>query len=246
MKKKNTIIIVVVAFVVICTVFIMLMLNAGKIDKVMSNLETQTTSDVMNTESTLSTKSTTEKQTSVNKNYSYDDLQKIFLEITPETTLDDFLKILNKYNLSYSSQEPNNFNGAKNFIYKLAYDDEVAKLSHAMTGDHIEISFNKDKNLNYVTYFNANAWYGNDYKNIYQAVLYASGDYGQIQADKMDYELFGYYGEVQNAVNNIGLEIHYNNGNSAKTNLFTFDSAEAVINCIIDNSERYLQESNIN
>lgn len=223
MKKKNTIIIVVVAFVVICTVFIILMLNAGKIDKVMSNLETQTTSDVVNTESTLSTKSTTEKQTSVNKNYSYDDLQKIFLEITPETTLDDFLKIIDNYNIKSMNKEYNTMDGGTEFVYKIAYEDKVAWLSHADTGDYIQVNFNENKELKKAEYFNTNAWYY-DHNDVYTAIL-------ENQSDSIIGGT-GYYGKYSKA--------------ATESNYKEFHSGKSIINYIIDNSEKYLQENNSN
>lgn len=223
MKKKKIIIIVAVVFLVICAVYIALMHNAEKIDKVMSDLDTQTTSDVMNTESTLLVESTTENQTSVNENYSYDDLQKIFLEITPETTLDDFLKIIDNYNIKSMNKEYNTMDGGKEFVYKIAYEDKVAWLSHSDIGDYIQVNFNENKELKKAEYFNTNAWYY-DHNDVYTAIL-------ENQSNSIIGGT-GYYGKCSKT--------------ATESNYKEFHSGKSIINYIIDNSEKYLQENNSN
>ncbi len=223
MKKKNIIIIVVVAFVVICTVFIMLTLNADKIDKIMSNLETQTTSDAVNNENTILTESTSKEQPSIDKSYNYDDLQKIFLEITPKTTLDDFLKIINNYNVISKNKEYNTMDGGKEIVYKVAYEDKVAWLSHADTGDYIQVSFDEEKKLKKVEYFNANARLYDKY-DVYSAILENEND--SIIGDK------GYYGKCFKT--------------STESDYREFNSEKSLINYIIDQSEKQLQENNAN
>lgn len=218
-KKKKIIIVVAVVFAAICILYGVLMLNADKIDKVMSNLETQTTSDVINTENTVSTETTAENQTTIKKDYSYDDLQKIFLEITPETTLDDFLKMIDKYDVEQMHQNYRNMDGNNETVYKIAYESKVAWLSHADTGDYVQVGFNENQELRYAEYFNTNAWLY-DKTLVYSAILENdnTSTIGEI----------GYFGKYSKTATESG----YNK----------FTSGKSVINDIIDNSEKFIQE----
>lgn len=218
-KKKKIIIVVAVVLVAICILYGVLMLNADKIDKVMSNLETQTTSDVINTKNTVSTETTTEKQTSVKKDYYYDDLQKIFLEITPETTLDDFLEVINKYDVEQMHHDYKDMDGSNSSVYKVAYESKVAWLSHADTGDYVQVGFDENQKLRYAEYFNTNAWLY-DSKDVYTAILENdnTSTIGEI----------GYFGKYSKTATESGCK--------------EFTSGESVVNHIIDSSEKFIQE----
>lgn len=223
MKKKRIIIIVVVAIVIICAVYITLMLNEDKIDKVMSNLETTKVTDTVNNENATLTETTSKEQTSVEKNYTYDDLQEIFLKITPKTTLDDFLTIIEEYKIEQMHQEYKTMDGKNEIVYKIAYENKVAWLSHADAGDYLRIGFDENKNLQYAEYFNLNAQLC-DGNNIYTAYL-------ENEADSTIGNI-GYYGKYSVS--------------ATESNYKNFSDGKSVINCIIDNAEKYLQENNAN
>lgn len=177
---------------------------------------------------------------SIKTDYSYDNLQKVFLEITPDTTPNDVMGFAQQYNLSYSE---NIYRGSHSICYKLAYNDEVAKFKYPETGDYIEIDFNTDNSsLQTAEYFNADA-FCYDYNEIYLALLYVSGTHWDFRSEGMDGDYVGYYGQTGSSEKD-GIVIKYTNGNETKTNYYSFDSAKSIINCIIDNAEKYTSLDN--
>lgn len=172
---------------------------------------------------------------SIKTDYTYDNLQKIFLEITPNTTPNDVMAFAKQYNLSYSEEY---YRGSHSICYKLAYNDEVAKFKYPETGDYIEIDFNTDNNsLQTAEYFNTNA-FCYDHNEIYSALLYVSGTHWDFRSKDMDGNYSGYYGHTDSSKKD-GIVIKYTNGNEIKTNYYSFDSAKSIINRIIDNAEKY-------
>ena len=191
--------------------------------------ETNTTTTELSTKITTTEKAT---ETTTGNSYSYDNLQKVFLAITPKTTIKDVYSFIKRYDFCYSSKE---YRGSKTTCYRLAYNDDVAKQSYGETGDSIEITFDTDGILKYAVYFNTKAFYSDD---IYNAILYVSGTYWDFSENGMDGDYSGYYGHKQDFKNDDGITIKYKNGNSKKTDYYSFDSAISVINLIIDNGSK--------
>lgn len=191
---------------------------------------------------TINNSNSEETSIPIENNYSYDNLQKVFLEITPDTTPDDVLKFAQQYNLCYSEKQ---YFTSKSICYKLAYSDDIAKFKYPETGDHIEFDFDMSDNnrLKNAEYFNNNAYC---YGDISSAVLYVSGGYWDFKDGSMDGDYSGYYGHKQDLKNDDGIIIKYTNGTSKQTDYYTFDSSKSVINCIIDNSEKYISSNKNN
>lgn len=218
MKKK--IIFIVLGICVVTFVAVVIASTSGALDK----YET-TTNIILSTTQKSTTVSTTKEHSSVKKDYSYDDLQKIFLSITPKTTLDDFVKTINKYDVEEIHQEYNAMDrkhGRTEMVYKVAYDSYVALHSHAETGDYVYVTFYEDNSLKDAEYFNANAWHHDDY-DVYSAFL-ETNDSSSIIGKA------GYFGKYFKS--------------PTESDYKEFNSGNSVVNYIIDNAEKYTQTSN--
>lgn len=244
--KKLVIVVVTlfVAFVIFC---IAITANYDKIEKWVNEnapdettpisttvIETTTKLETTTNTTTIKPTTTTEVITTTTRTptkYAYDNLQKVFLDITPNTTENDVQKYIKTYSLCNSKKE---YKGSKSVCYKLAYNEQVALQSHADTGDYIEITFGTNGKLKYAEYFNTNAFHKDC---IGKALLYISGTYYDFREDGMDGDYSGYYGEKYDFKNDNGVVIKYTNGNSTETDYYKFNSAESVIQCIIDNIE---------
>lgn len=219
--KKKTIIIIIIAL--LAGIFIgTIISNLSKTDNAQ---QTTTLTFESSTMQKSTTESTTKEHSSVKKDYSYDDLQKIFLSITPETTLDDFVKTINKYNVEEIHQEYSTMDrkhGYTETVYKVAYDSYVALHSHAETGDYVYVTFYEDNSLKDAEYFNANAWYYDNY-DIYSAFL-ETDDSSSIIGKA------GYFGKYFKS--------------PTESDYKEFNSGNSVVDYIIDNAEKYTPTSN--
>ena len=132
----------------------------------------------------------------------------MFLSFSFETTEDDLTKWIEDNDLKYTSKE---YNGTpKKKSYKIAYEDDVALMRHAESGDHVEISFCKeDGSFIYAEYFN--------YTTFKTALLYNYGTYWDYRETEGKNKYSGYYYHKPGD-NEGGITIEYNNGNiSSKT-----------------------------
>jgi len=113
----------------------------------------------------------------------YDILQQMFLDFSELTTPDDIKAAIEENGLYFHYKT---YNGKPKYLcVKVAYEDEVSKLSYGKDGDHFEIHFDAEtQEPLYASYFNYSAFL-NDYKQDYEAICYLS--------ESWEHRL-GYYG----------------------------------------------------
>ena len=154
----------------------------------------------------------------------YDKLQSLFLSFSFETTEDDLIKWIEDNDLKYTSKE---YNGTpKKKSYKIAYEDDVALMRHAESGDHVEISFCKeDGSFLYAEYFN--------YTTFKTALLYNYGTYWDFRETEGNNKYSGYYYHTSGESKG-GITIEYSNGNSTETNYYSVENGEKALSVVLD------------
>lgn len=162
--------------------------------------------------------------------YQYDVLQNLFMSITDKTTVSDIDTYIANNSLAVTSQEYNKSGGGKELTYKIAYTEGVAAQKYADSGDHIEISFDKDKSNQIMT-----AQYVMEEKPDYTALFYNYGTWYDFREDAPS-KYTGYY-IVDTFGKNKGIVIQYKNGNKTDTNYFECKSAEKTVQKVIDKKD---------
>lgn len=158
--------------------------------------------------------------------YEYDSLQNLFIELNDNITPDELESCIKKYSLEHTIGEYNSSSGEE-IIYCIADTEGAAATKYADSGDRLEVTFggeNKDEFM-YAEYVNE--------KDIsYTALLYDHGVYWDFrEGNAEDYS--GYY--INDSFSGkTGIVIKYDNGRESKTNYFRYNSAEEVIQKIID------------
>lgn len=160
----------------------------------------------------------------------YDTLQRMFLNITEGISPADIEQFIEETGLCYTIGEYNQSSPGKSIVYRIAFEEGVAKQKYADSGDYLDVAFDGGQNdaLQYAHYVNVD--------NIgYTALLYNYGTWYDFRCDQPG-EYSGYY--INNSFGkDKGITITYNNGNTVKTNYFKYDSAETVINKVIASLE---------
>lgn len=154
----------------------------------------------------------------------YDKLQSLFLSFSFETTEDDLIKWIEDNGLKYTSKE---YNGSpKNKSYKIAYEDDVALMRHAESGDHVEISFCKENgSFMYAEYFN--------YTTFKTALLYNYGTYWDFREREENNKYSGYYYHTSGESKG-GITIEYSNGNSTETGYYSVENGENTLSIVLN------------
>lgn len=158
--------------------------------------------------------------------YEYDDLQNLFIGLNVNITPDELESCIEKYSLEHTVGEYNSSSG-KEIMYCVAYTEGAAAQKYADSGDHLKVTFggeNKDEFM-YAEYVNEN-------DISYTALFYDHGVYWDFsEGNAEDYS--GYY--INDSFSGkTGIVIKYDNGRESKTNYFRYNSAEEVIQKIID------------
>lgn len=152
----------------------------------------------------------------------YDDLKKMFLEITTKTTEDEINDLIKEYGLEFTVED---YNGTpKESKYRIAYDDKVALQKYGDSGESLEVTFSKeDGSLLIAEYFNE--------ASFMEAILYNYGVYWDFREDTPNNEYTGYYyhkpGETEG-----GITMKYNNGNSYETGYHSVSNAKEALESI--------------
>ena len=162
------------------------------------------------------------------KVYEYDALQNIFMAVTADTTIEELWALISENNLPFTVQE---YNGGK-VTFCIAYTDGAALQRYADAGDHLEVTFDilgdnymsNENQLMTVQYVNG-SWIS--------ALLYVYGTWYDFQEDDKGNDYSGYY-IVDHFSKEDGITIKYENGNETTTDYFEYDTAEEVIQKMID------------
>jgi len=106
------------------------------------------------------------------ENAQYDALQQLFLEIDETLTMDNLEKQLENSSLFYSKKEYSHMNGGEQWVYKIAFDKEVASQYRPESGDYIAVRFWSKINfaITDIEYHNSAA-FQNDYHQIHTAIF---------------------------------------------------------------------------
>lgn len=164
------------------------------------------------------------KPASVNAN----DIDKIFLAMTPEITEEQFVSMIEQSGLSYQSKE---FQGSKSIHYRVAYNESTSTFWRADSQQCIEASFTKkDRDYEDGTFEYAEMNMG---FMVMDGFIYHHGTYWTIQ-NSLD---AGYYTVAD--VNDRETYIKYNSAEECLSALYdgasiTVDSSSSVVN---DNSD---------
>lgn len=164
------------------------------------------------------------------KIYENDALQNIFLELSVDTTPQELEKMIADNNLFYRVVEYNQLGLAgKEYSYVIAYTEGAAKHRHAEPGSKLEVDFDNGNNNKLKC-----AYYSNIDAVGYGALFYVYGDWFDFSTQNAeDYQ--GYYLIGDNDPKKAsGITIKYTNGREKETDYIRCDSAEALINQIID------------
>lgn len=161
----------------------------------------------------------TKPETKEVKKVEYDNLQKVFLAITEDTTEEEILALISEFGLEYTVQD---YNGTpKTNHYKLAYEQDVALQRYAEEGDNLEISFNKeDASLMYAEYFN--------HVSFKAAIYYRYGIHWEFREEEPNNNYTGYYYHTPGESKG-GITIKYNNGYSTETGYHDVNSGEDAL-----------------
>lgn len=158
------------------------------------------------------------------KVYEYDALQNIFMAITEDTTIEELWALILENDLFVIAQE---YNGGK-VVFGIAYTEGAARQKYADSGDYLNVTFDvlgdnymsNDNRLKSVKYVN-DSWFW--------ACFFADRAFdGKVVGDYS-----GYYIEDTFAKED-GITIKYTNGHESVTNYFRYNSAEEVIQKMID------------
>lgn len=162
------------------------------------------------------------------KTYEYDALQRIFMEITINTTPEELEKLISQYKLYFTIEEYNQSSKGKAHTYKIAYTEGAAKQKYADSGDYIKVSFDNGNGDKLKT-----AQYVNSQNISYSALLYNYGTWWDFSDNNAE-DYSGYY-VCDSFGDKKGIIIKYANGNEKESNYFRCDSAKEAINKVIDN-----------
>lgn len=168
------------------------------------------------------------KEEQKNPSIKYDIIQSIFISISGETTSEELENMIIQNTLAYTVQEYNGSNKeGKELLYKIAYNDEVAKQKYAESGDYLEVAFStNNKDLKYAHYVNVN-------NTGCSALFYRYGTWYDFREAEINNAYEGYY-FTDSFGDKTGIVIKYNNGNEVKTNYYQYNSAEDVLNKVIN------------
>jgi len=154
----------------------------------------------------------------------YDRLQSLFLSFSFETTENDLIEWIEENDLEYTVEQ---YNGTpKTVHYKIAYEENVALQKYAESGDHIELSFNKeDGTFMYAEYFN--------YTAFKTALLYNYGTYWDFREKEGNNKYSGYYYHTPGE-NEGGITMESSNGNSIETGYYSVENGENALSSVLD------------
>ncbi len=146
-----------------------------------------------------------------------DKLQKLYLGFNDNITKEEIENAIKENNLFYNEHEF--ANGA---TIKIAYKEKVAKIKHAESGDYIEISFNKDLEVEHIEYFND--------KKFITLIDYRKGTYWSFR-DQPEYK--GYY--INGYNDKLGtIKIKYDNGNETEADYLQVKSKEEQLDFLLN------------
>jgi len=159
------------------------------------------------------------------KVYEYDALQNIFMAITEDTTIEELWALILENDLFVTAQE---YNGGE-VVFGIAYTEGAARQKYAEPGDYLNVTFDilgdnymsNDNRLASVEYVN-DSWFW--------ACFFTDRAF---EDNKVVGDYSGYYIE-DSFTKEDGIIIKYANGHESVTNYFRYDSAEEVIQKMID------------
>lgn len=158
------------------------------------------------------------------KIYEYDVLQSLFLEISADTTAEELEAEIEASGLYYSAQEYKS-----SIKYVISDFEGAAAQTRKAPGDYMDVSFNPENNaLQFAQYVNESC-------AGYSALFYLCGPHYDFNSAATSNDYSGYY--IFDALSKEdGITIEYSNGHSKTTDYFLYDSAETVINLVIEKS----------
>lgn len=113
------------------------------------------------------------------KGAEYDDLQNLFVRITPDSLPEDILSMISEYGLSYTEKTY-----SKAYTIKIVYTDGAALQKYADSGDSLEVNFDKRGTQFQYADYSAEGHTGT-------SLLYYGGNFYEMY--NVDESYYGYY-----------------------------------------------------
>lgn len=159
----------------------------------------------------------------------YDALQRVFIAINKDTSIEELNTLISDNNLHFTTQEYND-DSWTTLIYKIAYTDGVALQKYADSGDNLEVAFSNNNNiLEYAVY--------NKEQNGKEVIFYNFGTWYDFRETEPNNKYSGYYfidnSTAEKMFDENGIKIKYSNGNVGKTNYYAYNSAEDVLDKLL-------------
>lgn len=173
------------------------------------------------------------EETDPEKVYEYDALQNIFMAVTADTTIEELWALISENELSVTAEEYSKFHGGKKVVFCIAYTDGAARQKYADSGDYLEITFDiiGDNRMS-----NENRLMSAEYVNINcspcAGFYYQYGTWKEFDED-IENDYSGYY-IIDGYSKEDGITIRYSNGYEKTVPYFRQNSAEEVIQTMID------------
>lgn len=136
--------------------------------------------------------------------FEFDVLQKGFISISENTTIEEILSFVDENSLFYIEKEYNKFSGGKTVQYKIAYGEDVSNQSKPYWGDCLTVDFDKDNGDKIL-----NAQYANSHSYECSYLFYNYGTWNDF-SDQNAEDYSGYYFVKTISGNNEGIVVKYN------------------------------------
>ena len=187
------------------------------------------TDSVIETNSAVNTDTETENKmesdTSKDKREEYDALQKIFLGLNKDFTINDLLNAIKENNLPYASTKYTPRDHDDNTLYVVALDEKAAQITHVFTNDSLRIDFDTESGLiRYGVYYN--------HETSGTSLYYEHGSYIDFSFTESSNPYTGYYYNEKHSYSLPKTKVVYSNGNSKISKYSRCDSAENALNGI--------------
>lgn len=158
------------------------------------------------------------KSDQIQKPIDYDKLQRLFISISKDMTMEDLESRINDDGLQYSVEEYN----SDTTQFKIAFEKGVALQKHADSGDYVDVCFKTSTGqFEYADYSSQNA--------AATAIYYVFGTYWSFMEDEPGNDYEGYYLNKLAGGDDGGIVIKYKSGNETKTNYFRCKSAKDAV-----------------
>lgn len=170
------------------------------------------------------------------KVYNYDALQSIFMEITKDTTTEELWALISENDLSVTAEEYNKLHGGEKVVFCIAYTEGSAQQKYADSGDYLEVTFDilGDNFMSNENCFMSAEYVSTNYA-LCSGFYYEYGTWREFD-EEAENSYSGYY-IIDGFSEENGITIQYSNGYEKTVPYFRQNSAEEVVQKMIDSAK---------